>query len=199
MLFRKSEASTSFCLDETSVCVSPSLQPAHKSGAQPEAQVHGYLLFSARTLLLKNYIYIYIYTKFFLFALPQDLDRFSDTKKCTSLATRKMQQHSAGEHKPSHTRRCSSSVHSEGLVETALAAATPFQGRRLWWWDFSFRPDHQPTSRHYGPATARYPLARTLTKSRLGAAPLSTQRHRPACILFARQWQHASLGGTTNS
>ena len=120
-------------------------------------------------------------------------------QKCTSLATRKMQQHSASEHKPSHTRGCSSSVHSEGLDETALAAATPSQGRRLWWWDFSFRPDHHPTSRHYGPATVRYPLARTLTKSRLVAAPLSTQRHRPACILFARPWQHASLGGTTNT
>ena len=34
------------------------------------------------------------------------------------------------------------------------------------WWDFSFRPGHHPTSRHYGPAAVRYPFARTL-KSRL--------------------------------
>ena len=53
-------------------------------------------------------------------------------------------------------------MHSEGLDATALAAAAPSQGRRSVWWDFTSRPGHHTSNKHYGPAAVRHPLARTL-------------------------------------
>ena len=60
-----------------------------------------------------------------------------------------------------------------------LSPQPPHREAKVGWWDFSFRPGHHLPNRHYGPATARYPNARTLTSSSPpGPQCLSTPKRR---------------------
>ena len=81
----------------------------------------------------------------------------------------------------SHVRTVQAPIqgHSLGKTETALAAATPSQERRLAWWDFTFRPGPAGTTARLQSDTPSIPsLTHLLAKKFSSRSPASTTKSK---------------------